>query len=47
MADWQASPVHLETFSTVLAGSMAQDSNVRARALEQLDIAKTTVPGKS
>lgn len=46
MTDWQPSPTNLETFTHVLSDSMSQDSNARARALEQLDIAKSSIGGK-
>lgn len=44
MAEWQPQPEVLQQFTQVLQASMASDNKARTGALEQLDIAKATVP---
>lgn len=42
---WIPQAANLETFTHVLSASMSGDSNARNGALEQLDIAKASIPG--
>lgn len=42
---WTPQPRNLETFTHVLSASMSPDRQTRQGALEQLDIAKASIPG--